>query len=137
MSDQALEVLFPTGKEVTVQNTTIVIKPFKFGELSKVFKVIDPIIDPLFTALNTSTNQIQLISKIIVDSSESVMDLISISTKQPRDWIDSLEMDEGLQLFTTILEVNSDFFVHKVLPLLNSSLAKVVQVPPVTTGLTS
>lgn len=131
MTDVKLETLFPLGKQLTIRDVNLTIKPFRFGELSRVFKAADPIFSSLFTALKQGNNQIEMITTIVAESNDSIVDLIQISTKQPREWIEQLDIDEGVELFMSVLEVNGDFFVRRVLPGLNDRMQKMTQ-----TGLT-
>jgi len=124
MTDITLETLFPTGKEVTINGETLTIKPFRFGDLSKVFKAADPILGTLFTALSSGTTQFEAISKVMSEAGDNVVDLMIIGSKQPRSWVEDLDMEEGINLFISILEVNADFFVRKVLPGLNNRIEK-------------
>ena len=48
-----------------------------------------------------------------------------IGSKQSREWVEDLEMDEGIDVFAAILEVNASFFVQRVLPTLNSRMEAV------------
>jgi hypothetical protein len=122
MSTNELEVLLPQGKQVSIKNANITITPFKFGELPKVFKAIEPISNVLFSAVNGGSNQIGIISSILAQGGDNVLDLMVIGSRQPREWIEQLEMDEGVDLLTAILEVNVGFFVQKVLPMVNDRM---------------
>jgi hypothetical protein len=127
MSDtNDLEVLLPQGKQVTVQNANITITPFKFGELPRVFKAIDPISNVLFKSLSSGGNQANLITTIMSEGGDNILDLMAIGSRKPREWVDTLEMDEGVELLGAILEVNVSFFVQKVLPQINSKLEAVL-----------
>ena len=121
-----LEVILPQGKQVTIQNANITITPFKFGELPRVFKAIDPISTSLFSVVAKGGNQMNVISSIIAEGGDNILDLISIGSRKPREWVDTLEMDEGVELLAAILEVNVSFFVQKVLPQINNKLEAVL-----------
>lgn len=120
-----LEKLFPAGQKLTIAGTELTITPFKLGELPKVFKVIDPITKLVMDAIGSDANQMESLSKIMVQGGDNVLDLISIGTRQPRTWVDDLEMDQGVQVLAAVLEVNASFFVQKVLPLLNKAVKAV------------
>lgn len=120
-----LDKLFPAGQTLTIKETELTITPFKLGELPKVFKVIDPITKLVLDAIGTTGNQMESLSKIMVLGGDNVLDLLAVGSRQPRAWIDQLELDEGVQLLTAILEVNASFFVQKVLPLLTKAVKTV------------
>jgi hypothetical protein len=120
-----LDKLFPAGQTLTIKETELTITPFKLGELPNVFKVIDPITKLVLDAIGTTGNQMESLSKIMVLGGDNVLDLLAVGSRQPRAWIDQLELDEGVQLLTAILEVNASFFVQKVLPLLTKAVKTV------------
>lgn len=122
-----LAKLFPTGQTLTIKDVTVNITPFRLGELPRVFKVVEPITKLVMEVIGSEAHQMESLTKIMVQGGDNVLDLLAIGTRQPRSWIDTLEMDEGVQLIAAVLEVNASFFVQKVLPLLN----KVVKTVPV------
>lgn len=119
-----LQQLFPVGKTIRICDENLTIKPFKFGELPRVFKAIEPITGSLGALLQTRNPDITLIANLIGEGGESIMDLMCIAAKVPRSKLDEMEMDEGVELLVSIFEVNADFFIQKVLPLVNAKMAK-------------
>lgn len=117
-----LNTLLPQGKELNIRNENLAIKPFKLGELPKVFKAIDPISKALFDSLSNGGNQVEMITGLVANGGENLIDLMAIGSKKSREWVEDLELDEGIELFGTILEVNASFFVQKVLPNLNKRM---------------
>lgn len=118
---QELSLLLPTGKEISIAGANLTIKPFKFGELPKVFKAIEPITGKL-GALLSGKPDVSAIASLLGGGGDSIIDLMVIGSKQSREWIEGLEMDEGVEVLTTIFEVNADFFTRKVLPLINAKM---------------
>lgn len=117
-----LNTLLPQGKELNIRNENLAIKPFKLGELPKVFKAIDPISKALFDSLSNGGNQVEMITGLVANGGENLIDLMAIGSKKSREWVEDLELDEGIELFGAILEVNASFFVQKVLPNLNKRM---------------
>jgi hypothetical protein len=64
------------------------------------------------------------IARLIGEGGDGVLDLMVIGSKKPREWVENLEMDEGVELLTSIFEVNADFFIQRVLPLVNQKMEK-------------
>jgi len=120
-----LTQIFPVPQQLTINGQVISITPFKLGEIPKVFKVIDPITKLILSALTSSENQMESLAKIMVQGGENILDLLALGTRQPRTWIDDLETDQGVQLLIKVLEVNSSFFVQRVLPLITQATIKV------------
>lgn len=121
-----LTALFPTGKQISICGENLTIKPFKFGELPKVFKAIEPITGTLGSLLQSRSPDITVIANLISEGGESIMDLMCIAAKVPRSKLDEMEMDDGVELLVSIFEVNADFFIQKVLPLVNAKMTKTV-----------
>ena len=60
-----------------------------------------------------------------MENSDTVLELVALLVNKPRDWVDDLGVDELVQLFGAIVEVNLDFFTQRVLPLLSGLVAGV------------
>lgn len=119
-----LAQLFPTGKELSIRDENLTIKPFKFGELPRVFKAIEPLTVTLATMMSTKQLDVSAIGTLLAEGGDNVLDLIAIGARKPRAWVDQLELDEGIDVLAAVLEVNADFFVHKVLPRLTQVMEK-------------
>jgi hypothetical protein len=114
MNDTVNEVslLFPQGKEIEIKGEKLVIKPFGFGKFPKVVKLMKDFTPPKDGTSVTMGN----IAEMLADNSEAVMELSVLATGKPREWFDSVAMDEGVVLLKTIVEVNADFFVKRLQP---------------------
>jgi len=119
-----LEQLFPTGKTISINDENLTIKPFKFGELPKVFKAIGPMTSTLGNLLQNRDASFAAIAGLITDGGDSIIDLMVVGSRKPREWVEELEMDQGVEVLTAIFEVNADFFIRKVLPLVNTKMEK-------------
>ena len=125
-----LEVLFPEGNTVTIQQENITIKPFKLGQLPKVFRLIQPVSALIFAAMkDQSLVTIDTIMNIMGEGGDNIIELLAVACNKPREWADNLEMDESVDLFAALIEVNTDFFIHKVLPKVNQQMDRVVKKP--------
>lgn len=126
MNDE-LDALFP-ARELTVNSETLTIAPFFFGQLPKAVKLMRPLAEAL-----QSTNVVSVdaeggvslasdwplkIPAIVADGGDALLDLLAFVVKKPRDWFDTLGVDDGVTLTRAAFEVNRDFFVKKIVPLL-------------------
>jgi hypothetical protein len=125
MSDD-LSALLP-GREVTVKGETLVLMPFFFGQLPRAVKLIQPLASALMAANVASFDGTTMrlaadwplkVPAIVADGGEALLDLLAFITGKPRAWFDTLGVDEGIALTRAALEVNGDFFVAKVAPML-------------------
>lgn len=117
-----LNLLFPAGKQISIRDENLTIKPFKFGELPKVFKCIEPLTASMAKMVADRNTSPQAIAMLLSEGGDSVLDLMVIGAKKDRTWIDDLEIDEGVEVLTSIFEVNADFFIQKVLPKVNTTV---------------
>lgn len=140
-----LAVLF---SEITVEakGEQIKLRPFGFGQLARVAKLVRPIAQALISAGlltitqnsdNTSTvnldrNFIPKVFQLLDDGLEPLMLLIAYTIGKPRDWLDTLPPDEGLLLAQKVYDLNADFFVKRVMPHLGKMFSSFVS-----TGVTS
>jgi hypothetical protein len=132
MSD--IDILYPEGKAVTVQGESLVIKPYAFGQIAKVSKLAYPILKALSdggllkmatvdgkATLSIASDWMARIVEIMGIGGEELLSLVAFSTGKPRDWLDTIALDEGIELTKAIIEVNSDFFVKRILPMLSGN----------------
>jgi hypothetical protein len=47
---------------------------------------------------------------------DAVLDLLAITTRRERAWINDLQLADAVQLAAAVFEVNADFFVAHVVP---------------------
>jgi hypothetical protein len=118
-----LTLLFPAGQQLSIRDENITIKPFKFGDLPKVFKCLEPLTTSMAKMVADRNTSPAAIAMLMAEGGDSVLDLMVIGSKQNKVWIEELEMDEGVELLTAIFEVNADFFIQKVLPKVNKTVA--------------
>lgn len=145
-----LKALFPI-EVVEVTGGQVKAHPFYFGQLSRVAKLCKPIVEALISSGimtitsntdNTSTIKIDndfipKLFQIMSDATEPVLCLVAFAVDKPRDWLDSLPVDDGIRLTTKIWEVNSDFFVKRVMPMLVPMLKSKLTTSDSTGGISS
>ncbi|WP_298220145.1 DUF6631 family protein [Halothiobacillus sp.] len=116
-----VDILFPEGKTITIGGEEITIKPLTFGQIPKASKMIAPIIKAMSSAELGGQSLLDLAGnwvEIMAVGGEDLIALIGWAINKDRDWFDSLGMDDGINLIKTVIEVNSDFFTKKVIPML-------------------
>ena len=125
MTDQ-LDILFPGTTQVVVNEETINLAPFKFGQINKVIKVATPLFGLLKTQVDLSKTEsevgAQVIELILVNGGDALIDIICIATNKSTQWVEDLDNDKVIELLVGIVEVNKDFFIKKVLPLIQRYL---------------
>lgn len=128
-----IAVLFP-NRAVAAQGEQIIVRPFFFGELPAVMKMIYPILTAaglsslirikpdaedktkFVTSINVPENIVDVLAVALMDSGEPLIELVAFAIKKDRAWFNTLSIAEGVDLTSTWFEVNRDFFVQQVLP---------------------
>ena len=118
MSD--LQTIFP-GKDIQISGQTVTVKPFTFGQLPKVMKLINKLSAVQTGSGNIDTN---MLLGLLAEGSDDLVDLIASSSGLSAQTINLLQPDEGIELLAAFLEVNGDFFVQKVLPIIKKLVEK-------------
>jgi len=117
-----LEILYPEGKEVLLQGQSFVVKPFTFGQMPKVIKVLK--------LAGAQVEQLKLQGKsasattaltIIAECGEELIKLMAEILKVEESFIAEISQEEAIQLLKTFFEVNSDFFLKRVMPLITQT----------------
>ncbi|MCL4778916.1 MAG: hypothetical protein KJ049_01895 [Gammaproteobacteria bacterium] len=82
--------------------------PVRLGELPRLLTVVRPFAD----AISAEPDWLALLAA----HGNGVLELLALTTRRERAWIDDLSLDDAVQLAAAVFEVNADFFVHRVVP---------------------
>lgn len=104
---QTLEKIAPTPLRLDIAGERLSILPIKTRELPGMMKAIAPILAEI---------QDGDILGALATNADSLVAAVSIGSRKDRAWVDELELDDLVELAGSVLEVNADFFVHRVLP---------------------
>lgn len=134
---------------VVAQGETFTVSPYKFPQYGKAFKSISRILAVLnlqerFTDMaktimaeqgedaEISTGELlnglldfETIARVLDEATEEIINLIALAIGKPRDWFDSLDADEGLELTGAVLGVNLSFFIQRIAPTIQSAAKRV------------
>jgi hypothetical protein len=112
--------LLHTPIDITAQGETISILPFGFGQQPRVMAKLAP----LFTTFQAaSAGDAVSLGDIFEAGGEGLMEVLAIAAKKPREWLDTLDYDEGKALANAVFEANKDTLVKKLLPDLMALMA--------------
>ena len=117
MSD--IQTIFP-GKDIQISGETVTVKPFTFGQLPKVMKLMNKLNVQMIDGKVDTT----MLLGQLAEGSEDLIDLISSSSGLSPKTINLLQPDEGIELLAAFLEVNGDFFIQRVLPQIQKLVGK-------------
>ena len=126
MSDD-LSVLEPSGSSVSYRGEELQIRPLTIGQLPRLVRVARPVIDAVLDLEvlpdENSGEMVTLVLDLIGQHGDAVFAAAEICTGKPAAWIEGGEIDEFVVLAKTVFEVNRDFFVQKLAPLLGGRAA--------------
>lgn len=127
-----IAVAIPEDVFVTVGGEKVEIKRLKVGSLTRVMRIAAPFYEEvrdLKAKSDKDGTQFGLdVYGTVVKYSESAIEVVAVMTDKPVEWVEELELDALVAIFTAIIEVNLDFFLQRLIPLL-SSLAGKLYVP--------
>ena len=93
---------------VTLSGTALELTPIRLGELPRLLAVVRPLAEDI----GTDPDWMALLGR----HGDAVLDLLAITTRHERAWINDLQLADAVQLAAAVFEVNADFFVAHVVP---------------------
>jgi hypothetical protein len=155
MSDD-LDTLAPEGREVALRSgQKVPVQPFYFGQWPRAIKLFRPVTEAVTKAQIAGFNGANMtlapdwplrLPQVMDEAGESLLLFIAFAISMPRQWFDTLDGDDGIALTKAVFEVNGDFFVRRIAPMLGMSIQPSPQTgaasspdssPPATDGQTS
>lgn len=106
----------PSPVVVTLSGGALELTPIRLGELPRLLAVVRP----LASDLAADPDWLALLGQ----HGEAMLDLLAITTRRERAWVNDLPLDDAVQLAAAVFEVNADFFVGRVLPGIQRSAEK-------------
>jgi len=106
----------PSPVVVTLSGGALELTPIRLGELPRLLAVMRP----LASELSADPDWLPLLGQ----HGDSMLDLLAITTRRERAWINDLPLDDAVQLAAAVFEVNADFFVGRVVPGIQRSADK-------------
>lgn len=110
----------PLGGAVMFAGREIQVRPLTIGQIPGVMRALKGV--DLSRGLDLAD-----VPALIADHGEGVMLAVSVATGVTLDEVKASPVDEFVALLTAVIEVNADFFVQRVAPVLNGALARVGQ----------
>lgn len=93
---------------VTLSGSTLELTPIRLGEVPRLLAVVRPLAEEISSDPDWMT--------LLGRHGEAVLDLLAITTRRDRTWINDLSLEDAVQLAAAVFEVNADFFVAHVAP---------------------
>jgi hypothetical protein len=108
MTHSDLDMLVPQARVLELAGQHLTISPLVVGELPAMLKAVRPFAEQL-------TGEPDWLA-LLCDHGEALLAALTLASRQPRDWVDALALDDAITLAAAVFEVNADFFVRRVAP---------------------
>jgi hypothetical protein len=118
-----LRICDDAGDVVETHKATI--RRFRTGDIPKILAAIAPINKELKALAETPDFDP---TTLFFERAGDCLNFVCVTSGVPRDVLDKVEFEDTINLFTTVLEVNLDFFVKRVLPTLVGALRRLKDV---------
>lgn len=112
-----LETFIPQPLVVDLAGEYLEIAPLKVGELPAFIRAIRPFAQHL-------TEDVDWLS-LFGERGDDLVHALALSVRRPREWVAARELDEAIRLAEAVFEVNADFFVQRLVPMLARVASKV------------
>jgi len=100
---------FPaTPVSLDLAGTTLDLTPIRLGELPRFLTIVRPFAESLETEPDWGD--------LLARHGEAVLELLVLTTRRERAWIDALSLEDAVRLAAAVFEVNAGFFVAHVVP---------------------
>lgn len=128
MNDE-LAVLEPSGSSVTYNGEQITVLPLPIGRIPQLVRVARPVIETVLSldAIPDENDPrlVPLLLELVEAHGEKVFEAVGICIGKPAEFVGRGGMDEFVTLAQQVWEVNRDFFVLKLAPLLGGRAAAI------------
>ena len=98
----------PEPVVVTLSGIALELTPIRLGELPRLLAVVRPLAEEI----SNDPDWMALLGR----HGDVVLDLLAITTRRERAWINDLSLEDAVRLAAAVFEVNADFFVGQVAP---------------------
>jgi hypothetical protein len=106
----SLETFVPEPIVVEIAGETLSIAPLKVGELPTFIRAIRPFAQHL-------TQDVDWLA-LFGERGEDLVSALAVAIRKPREWVAARELDEAIRLSEAVFEVNADFFIQRLAPVL-------------------
>lgn len=121
----SLETYIPEARRVEIGGKTVTIAPLKVRQIPAFARHVGPAASLLLDGD---------IAGAVSEHGEGLITAMAIATGEDAGWIGDLLPDDFLRLVAEVVEVNADFFAHRVSPALSQTVERLTHA--LTTGAT-
>jgi hypothetical protein len=141
-----LTQLLPEPRTINVGGEAVEVWPIRVRQLARVLPAIEALNQvvspskekaqvPEQEGLTDSADagkqkQAWLALLLQTQHAETVIELICAAIEKPREWADPLDLAELFEVAGAVIEVNADFFIHRLGPAINAITARILSLVP-------
>ena len=120
-----LNTIAPEPILVSLKNEVLEIKQIRVGQISRALRIAHPFYESLTQAKDSAKKSKDLgeygfdVYRLVMENTDSIIDMVALLCNKDREWVEELSLDDLIALFSAIVEVNLDFFIQRLLPLLS------------------
>ena len=105
----------------TTAGEAVSIAPIRVRQLAAVVRAAEPVFGPLAALKELPpSEQGEAFMSLLVAQLGDVVGLVAALTDRPADWFQELDLGDLAGIAGLAIEVNADFFVHRLLPMIGS-----------------
>lgn len=120
--------MIPSTPQIIIESRTgnIILEPMRMAKLKAFSDVVEPVITQVFTVLEDTENSKQNIVQMITKHYDDLVKVICVACNDvTKEKIDDMLPDDFVSLVGGVIEVNADFFVQNLLPMILSRVESI------------
>ena len=120
--------MIPSTPQIIIESRTgnIILEPMRMAKLKAFSDAVEPVITQVFTVLEDTENSKQNIVQMITKHYDDLVKVVCVACSAvDKDKIDDMLPDDFVSLVGGVIEVNADFFVQNLLPMILSRVESI------------
>ena len=113
--------MIPSTPQIIIESRAgnIILEPMRMAKLKAFSDAVEPVITQVFAVLEDTENSKQNIVQMITKHYDDLVKVICVAcTEMTKEKIDDMLPDDFVNLVGGVIEVNADFFVQNLLPMI-------------------
>ena len=114
--------MIPSTPQIIIESRAgnIILEPMRMAKLKAFSDAVEPVITQVFAVLEDTENSKQNIVQMITKHYDDLVKVICVAcTEMTKEKIDDMLPDDFVNLVGGVIEVNADFFVQNLLPMID------------------
>lgn len=111
------DALPPVPVMLDIGGDTLELTPIRVGEVPALIQAVRPFVGQLSATPDWLA--------LLAEHGEDLLRAIAIASRRPTEWVAALAMDDAVRLATAVFEVNADFFMQRLAPVVHQAAVRV------------